>query len=359
MRVALALTFLGLACCSSSASTGSSGLLTLAHGPGADLADHALVGTRFPVTVSPFSLPGGDCGIGLCPPPSETLTLVSAECDGSACEVAHGTFQGQPAFLVTPTAPGPTVLHVHVRDDAGNELEDTLDLTFVASAHVEVHADASQIIPLVDRAKYASLPGNELTWQVTLEADDGTRLAADTGLVTVTVEGNAYAKGSAPESNDPSDFTLRAAQPGTSTVHLAVGTSVRDVGITVIAPEEVVAAELRSSPALTSSGAFDAKLEGPDPFSATAVSSLKVPLTADQSMWAVVLHTKSGVLAMGGASLLAVSPSRGVAAVTNAPADGIDDGILVVTTDTSSPTNGLLTGVIGGAKVSLPVDVVE
>ena len=238
-------------------------LLAVAEGPGAPMTDHALVGTRFPVLVTSFGLPLGDCGGGPCPPPTEALTAVSAECDGNRClAVASGGPQGVATFLVTPTSPGTTTLHFQVRTSGGDLVGGSTALTFVSSGHVELHSDPQQESPILDRTKYASLPGNTFNWQMTLDGDDGTRLAADPALLAVTFGGGAFAPGSN-TTGDPSYVTLVATKPGTSTLHLAVGAKTRDVSLTVIDPSDVTGVEFRSVTSKTPTQLFDASLESP------------------------------------------------------------------------------------------------
>src|SRR5215471_3865666 len=146
--------------CQIGAGSPTAPLLALPQSPGTYTSDYALVGTRFPVVATLLSLPGGDCGGGPCPSASETLTAVSATCDGDACSaVADAATDGAAHFLVTPTRAGQTVVHLHARGESGDDFSGSVNLTFVSSAHVEVHHDDHQLTPLVNRSKYAALPG--------------------------------------------------------------------------------------------------------------------------------------------------------------------------------------------------------
>src|SRR5258707_6045048 len=129
MRRAYHLAFIALAGCvvASSSSALPTVLTTDAEGPGVYSPTFALVGTPFPVLVRAISLPGGNCGVAPCPGGGPNLTAVSAECDDHACTaVVRADAQGVPTFLVTPTAAGPTMLHVHVRGANGDDYSDTL-----------------------------------------------------------------------------------------------------------------------------------------------------------------------------------------------------------------------------------------
>jgi hypothetical protein len=356
MRILLflpALLALGLASCgspSSSSSPSLSGvLLTEAQGPGVYESKSALVGTPFPVTVSALGLPDGDCGIGPCPAGSEELTAISAECEAGACSaVVSVDATGVPTFMVTPTVAGSTVLHVHLRGTSGRGYSDTLALTFVASAHLEVH---ESLLPLLNRVKYADLPGSELTWQITLDSDDGVSLAADASQAQAAVEGSAYALGSN-SKQDPSYITLDAVQPGTAVVQLSLGASSRSLSLSVIDVSDVTGVEFHAIPPATEDQTIAQTLEGPDVFSPDAVTSL-TETTAQgldgSSAWAVVLHTKSGALAMGGAALLSVVPKAFGSVAT------FDDGLFKLWADPTSSTTGTLTGTIGSALVSVPI----
>ena len=345
----LMLAFSGCSASSSSSRSLSGVLLTEAQGPGVYESRSALVGTPFPVTVMTLGLPEGICGMGPCSGGEEELTATSAECDASACSaVVSADATGVPTFTVTPTAAGATVLHVHLRGTSGRDYSDTLAMTFVAAAHLEVH---ESLQPILNRVKYADLPGSELTWQITLDSDDGESLAADASQVEATVEGSAYALGSN-SKQDPSYITLDAVQPGTSIVHLGLGASSRSVALSVIDASQVTGVEFHPIPAVTVDQRIAQTLEGPDVFSADAVTSLTETTSQGldgSSAWAVVLHTKSGALAMGGASLLSVLP-KGLASVTT-----FDDGFFTLRTGGADATTGTLTGTIGSAVASVPV----
>jgi hypothetical protein len=343
---------LALASCSSPSSSPSlSGvLLTEAQGPGVYESDSALVGTPFPVTVRALGLPEGNCGIGPCPAGGEELTAISAECDASACSaVVNADETNVPTFMVTPTVAGPAVLHVHLRGTSGRDYSDTLALTFVASAHIEVH---ESLAPLLNRVKYADLPGSGLGWQITLDSDDGESLAADASQVQATVEGGAYALVSN-SKQDPSYITLEAVQPGTAVVHLSLGDSTRSLSLSVIDVSDVTGVEFHSIPPEAMDQVLIPTLEGPDVFSPDAVTSLSETTLQGldgSSAWAIVLHTKSGALAMGGAGLLSVVPE---AFASVAAFDG--GGGFNLWADPTSSTTGTLTGTIGSALVSVPI----
>jgi hypothetical protein len=345
----LMLAFAGCSASSSSPRSLSGVLLTEAQGPGVYESTSALVGTPFPVTVRALGLPEGNCGTGPCPGGGEGLTAISAECDASACSaVVSADATGVPTFTVTPTAAGATVLHVHLRGTSGRDYSDTVAMTFVAAAHLEVH---ESLMPILNRVKYADLPGSELTWQITLDSDDGESLAADASQLQTAVEGGAYALGSN-SKQDPSYITLDAVQPGTTVVHLSLGASSRLLSLSVIDASQVTGAEFHPIPAATVDQAIAQTLEGPDVFSADAVTSLTETTSQGldgSSAWAVVLHTKSGALAMGGASLLSVVP-KAFASVTT-----FDDGFFTLRTGGSDAATGTLTGTIGSAVVAVPI----
>jgi hypothetical protein len=335
------------ASCVSLSSSSSPTLLTEAQGPGVYASETAVVGTRFPVTVRTLSLPGGDCGAGPCPPGSDALTAMSAECDASACTAVVDTASTDVAtFLVTPTVAGATVLHVHVRGGSG-DYSDTLAMTFVPTSHIEVHEGDAQP-RILNRVKYASLPGSKLDWTITLESDDGTRLAAEASRIRATVDGAAFA--AVPNSmGDPSYVTLAAMQPGTSAVHLTLGAVTRSVSLSVIDAQEVTRVEFHPVPVATPEQEYGETLEGPDVFSASAATSLTVSLLKGWAPYALVLRTKSGAPAMGGASHLSVVPLDLGTVVA------VDDGFLTLQSDATRAGTGSLTGTVGSATVSIPV----
>jgi hypothetical protein len=251
-----------------------------------------------------------------------------------------------PTFVVTPTAAGPTVLHVHVRAD-GSDSSDTLPMTFFASGHIEVH-EGDPRPRILNRVKYASLAGSKLDWQITLESDAGTRLAADPSSVQVMVDGAAF--GVTPNSmGDPSYVTLQAMQPGMAMVHMTLGASTRSLSLSVVDAADVTGVEFHPVLAAPPDQTDSETLEGPDVFSGNAATSLTVSLLQGSSDWGLVLHTRSGALAMGGASHLGIVPQDLGALVT------VDDGFLTLQSDRTSDATGSLTGTIGSAAVSVPV----
>jgi hypothetical protein len=258
-----------------------------------------------------------------------------------------------PTFTVTPTAPGATNLHVHVRGQStGNDYSDALPMTFLSSALVEIHPDSNEMTPLLNRVKYASFPGSQLQWQITLDADGGTALAADPSLVKVSLQTDAYGVATNPIQNDPSRIVLVAKHPGVSALHVAIGNTTRDLELTVVDPSEAVSVEFHSLPA-PDGKMLEETLEGPDPFSATTVTSLSASSLLntwvdETTRWAIVVKTRSGVRAMGGATALSITP--GVASIVQVP----DTGVLAVRPSSQTAAAGTLVGAIGNVPVSVP-----
>jgi hypothetical protein len=219
-------------------------------------------------------------------------------------------------------------------------------MTFLAAAHIEVHE-----APILNRVKYAALQGAKLNWQITLDSDDGKRLAADLSTIQTTLDGAAYALRSN-SKREPDYITLEAVQPGNAMVHLGLGASARSISLSVIDVSEVTSVEFHPIPVATSDQRYAETLEGPDVFSADAVTSLAESRSQqDWARWALVLQTRSGTLAMGGASLLRVDPQDLGAVVT------FDDGFFTFQGNLLGPTSGTLTGTIGSAVLSVPFTV--
>jgi hypothetical protein len=70
---------------------------------------------------------------------------------------------------------------------------------------------------------------------------------------------------------------------------------------------------------------------------------------------AVLLRTKSGVPAMGGASKLSLAPAD-LGSVEDAPGAALDDAILLIQPETIAGS-GSVTGTIGAVAVDQPVEV--
>ncbi len=132
-------------------------------------------------------------------------------------------------------------------------------------------------------------------------------------------------------------------------MRVSLGASARSLSLSVVDVSDVTGVEVHAIPTPTVDQRLAETLEGPDVFSAAAVTSVTESLLQGGSTWALVLHTKSGAPAMGGASRLGLAPQDLGSIVTS------EDGVFTLQSDRTSAATGKLTGTIGGAVVSLPV----
>jgi hypothetical protein len=350
MRSILTLTLVLAGCTFTSANDKAPVLLTSANGPGNLAPKNAVVGVPFPVQVAELALPGGNCGLAMCPPAIEPLTLVEATCDGGACTARNdGAVMGgsAPAFIVTPTAAGPTTVHVTVRRPSGETLRDELRMTFLTTATIGVNDHAYK--RMVGRTRRASLVGTTLEWLVTLDAPDGTHCAATADAFTMTIDGDAFGPSGALE-NEIGVHSLAAARAGTSHVRFAVGTIARDISLRAIDPADVTAVELHTltTPPDTKEDTIDVEAE--DGVSADPLSAATVSVSYEATEWVVVVRTSDGTLAVGGADRVTLTPSSmGELSTVN--------GGTVVSFMPHKNGGATLTAAIGAGVLSVPVTI--
>ena len=323
-------------------------LFTQASGPGSFAPKTAVVGVPFPVQVAELALPGGNCGLSLCPPGVEQLTLVSASCEGATCTTrTDGTLQGGPAFLVTPTTAGPTTVHVTVRRPSGATMEDTLPMTFLDTGTIGVRDHAYKM--LVGRVAHASLVGTELTWKVTLEGPDGKDCAATTDAFAMHVDGDAFGPTGALESEAGVQH-LRAQHAGVSHVRFSVGAATRTVALTAVGPADVTAIELHALTSSPNTPLDSLDVEAEDGVAPDADMAPAVHVSYEDSHWVVLLRMRDGTTAVGGADKFAVAPSA--IATLSAPAGS---ATLALTPHRNG--TGTLAATVGTATISLPLTI--
>ena len=105
-----------LVSCSSSTEGKAGGLLLLPQGPGF-ASSNAALDVPFMMAAAVFSLPGGSCGSGPCPPGSENVTVTAASCGAGECTVT--LTPGAATFEVLPTRAGMVTVHAEARGDSG------------------------------------------------------------------------------------------------------------------------------------------------------------------------------------------------------------------------------------------------
>ena len=339
--------------CSSSTEGKAGGLLLLPQGPGFTLSNAAL-DVPFVMVATVFSLPGGSCGSGPCPPGSENVTVTAASCGAGECTVT--LTPGAATFEVLPTRAGMVTVHAEARGDSGARYSGDAMMAFATSAHLEVRNDGSNLAPLLDRTKYAVLPGTRLHWQLTLEDDAGHRLAAESANLTATFDGSDVFTADLQTTGQYREgmLAVTAKSPGKATLHLALGAIKRDFALVVEDPAHVTGASFHAlTLAYDAKGVTATSLTGPDVV-AQSVSSLTMKSYDLGAAWAVVLQTSDGQPTLGGASKLALTPST--LGNTADYANGAeDDGLLVVSH--AKAGMGTVTGTIGGATVSIPITV--
>lgn len=339
--------------CSSSSDDKGGGLLLLPQGPGF-ASSNAALGVPFVMAAAVFSLPGGSCGGGPCPAGSENVTVTAASCGAGECTITL-TPDG-PTFEVLPTRAGMVKVHAEARGDSGTRYSGDAQMTFATSAHLEVRNDGSNLAPLLDRTKYAVLPGAQLHWQLTLEDDAGHHLAAKSAQLTATFDGGDVFTADLQTTGQYREgmLAVTAKGPGKATLHLALGAITRDVALVVEDPARVTGASFHAlTLAYDAKGVLATSLTGPDVVG-QPVSSLTMKSYDLGAAWALLLETSDGQLTLGGASKLALSPSK--LGETADYANGAeDDGLLVVRH--AKPGMGTVTGTIGGTTVSIPFTV--
>lgn len=339
--------------CSSSSDAKRGGLLLLPQGPGL-ASSNAAVGVPFLVDAAVLSLPGGSCGAGPCPPASEHVTVTAASCGGGECSVTL-TPDSQ-TFEVLPNRAGMATIHAEARGDSGTKYSGDATMTFATSAHLEVRNDGSNLAPLLDRTKYAVLPGAQLQWQLTVEDDAGHRLAAETTTLTASFDGSNVFTADLKTTGQYQEGRLivTAKSPGKATLHLALGAITRDIPLVVEDPARVTGASFHALTLAYDAVGVDAtSLTGPDVVG-QRVSSLTMKSYDLGAAWALVLETSDGQPTLGGASKLSLAPSR-LGMMADYASGEQDDGLLVVTS--AKPGTGTVTGTIGAATVSIAFTV--
>ena len=339
--------------CSSATEGKHNGLLLLPQGPGL-ASSNAALGVPFLMVATVFSLPSGSCGSGACPPGSEHVTVTAASCGAGECTVIL-TPDSQ-TFEVQPTRAGMVRVHAEARGDSGTQYSGDAEMSFSTSAHLEVRNDGSNLAPLLDRTKYAVLPGAQLHWQITLEDDVGHRLAAKSANMTATFDGSDVFTSVLQTTGQYREgmLTVAAKGPGQATLHLALGAITRDVPLGVEDPARVTGASFHAlTLAYDAKGVTATSLTGPDVVG-QKVSSLAMKPYDLGAAWAVVLETSDGRPTLGGASRLALTPAN-LGKTADYATGGDDDGLLVVTS--AKTGTGTVTGTIGGAMISIPFTV--
>ena len=342
-----------LCSCGSSSASRHNSLLLLPQGPGF-ASSNAAVGVPFLMAATEFSLPGGSCGSGACPPAAEHVTVTAASCGGGECTVTLAS--NSQTFEVLPTRAGDVTVHAEARGDSGAEYSGDSEMTFAPTAHLEVRNDGSNLAPLLDRTKYAVLPGAQLHWQLTLEDDAGHHLAAESSNLTAMFDGSDVFTADLKTTGQYQEgmLAVTARAPGKATLHIALGALTRDVPLVVEDPARVTGASFH---ALTL--AYDAKgvgatsLTGPDVVG-KAVTSLTMKSFDLGAAWAVVLETSDGQPTLGGASKLALAPGT-LGTLADYTQGGEDEGLLVVRR--ARPGMGKVIGTIGSATISIPFTV--
>lgn len=149
-------------------------------------------------------------------------------------------------------------------------------------------------------------------------------------------------------------LAVTAKSPGKATLHLALGAITRDVPLVVEDPARVTGASFHALTLAYDARGVDATLlTGPDVVG-QRVSTLTMKAYDLGAAWALVLDTSDGQPTLGGASKLALTPSR-LGTTADYAAGAEDEGLLVVTG--AKAGTGTLTGTIGGATVSIPFTV--
>jgi hypothetical protein len=339
--------------CSSASEDKAGGLLLLPQGPGF-ASSNAALGVPFVMAAVVFSLPGGSCGSGLCPPASENVTVTAASCGAGECTVT--LTPNAPTFEVLPTRAGMVTVHAEARGDSGTRYSGDAQMTFATSAHLELRNDGENLAPLLDRTKYAVLPGAQLHWQLTLEDDAGHHLAADGANLMATFDGGDVFTADLTTTGQyqVGMLAVTAKSPGKATLHLALGAITRDFALVVEDPARVTGASFHAlTLAYDAQGVDATSLTGPDVVG-QRVSSLTMKSYDLGAAWALVLETSDGQPTLGGASKVALTPST--LGKTADYANGAhDDGLLVVSG--AKPGMGTVTGTIGGTTVSIPFTV--
>ena len=341
--------------CSSSTEGKRNGLVLLPQAPGS-LSASAAVGVPFLMGTFVLSLPGGSCGSGACPPASEHVTVTAAACGAGECTVT--LTPNSQDFEVLPSREGKVKVHAEARGDSGTQYSGDADMTFVPTAHLEVRNNASNLAPLLDRTKYAVLPGAKLRWQLTLEDDAGHPLAASSANMTATFDGTDVFTALLETTGQYREglLTVTAKAPGRATLHLALGTITRDVPLVVEDPVRVTGASFHAMTlAYDARGVSATSLTGPD-LVGPRVTALTMKSFDLGGMWALLLETSDGQATLGGASKLTLTPAR--LGQTRDYADGTDDEGLLIVTGAKAGT-GTLTGTIGSATVSIPFTVTQ
>ncbi len=339
--------------CTSSGADKAGGLLLLPQGPGF-ASSNAALGVPFLMAAAVFSLPGGSCGGGPCPAGSENVTVTAASCGAGECTVT--LTPGAATFEVLPTRAGMVTVHAEARGDSGSSYSGDAQMTFAASAHLEVRNGGSNLAPLLDRTKYAVLPGAQLHWQLTLEDDAGHRLAAEAAHMTAAFDSADVFTADLKTTGQYQEgmLAVTAKSPGKATLHLALGAITRDVALVVEDPARVTGASFHAlTLAYDASGVLATSLTGPDVV-AQRVSTLTMKSYDLGAAWALVLETSDGQLALGGASKLALTPSK-LGETPDYASGSQDDGLLVVSH--AKPGMGTVTGTIGTATVWIPFTV--
>jgi hypothetical protein len=339
--------------CSNASEDKAGGLLLLPQGPGL-ASSNAAVGVPFMMAAAVFSLPGGSCGSGPCPAGAEKVTVTAASCGAGECTVT--LTPGGATFEVLPTRAGMVTVHAEARGDSGTRYGGDAQMTFGTSAHLEVRNDGSNLAPLLDRTKYAVLPGAQLHWQLTLEDDAGHHLAAEGEQLTATFDGGDVFTADLQTTGQyqVGMLAVTAKSPGKATLHLALGAITRDFVLVVEEPARVTGASFHAlTLAYDAKGVLATSLTGPDVVG-QPVSSLMMKTYDLGAAWALVLETSDGQPTLGGASTLALTPST-LGETADYASGSEDDGILVVSH--AKPGTGTVTGTIGAAKVSIPFTV--
>ena len=339
--------------CSNASESKAGSLLLLPQGPGL-ASSNAALGVPFVMVGAVLSLPGGSCGGGPCPAGSEKVTVTAASCGAGECTVT--LTPGGATFEVLPTRAGMATVHAEARGDSGTRYSGDAQMTFAPSAHLEVRNDGSNLAPLLDRTKYAVLPGAQLHWQLTLEDDAGHRLAAESTLLTAAFDGGAVFTADLQTTGQYQEgmLAVTAKSPGKATLHLALGAITRDVALVVEDPARVTGASFHAlTLAYDAKGVLATSLTGPDVVG-QPVSTLTMKTYDLGTAWAVVLETSDGQPTIGGASKLALTPST-LGQTADYASGSQDDGILVVSH--AKTGMGTVTGTIGSTKVSIPITV--
>lgn len=343
-----------LSCSSSSASKHDS-LLLLPQGPGF-ASSNAAVGVPFLMAATEFSLPGGSCGSGPCPPGAEHVTVTAASCGAGECTVT--LTPNSQTFEVLPTRAGMVTLHAEARGDSGTEYTGDAEMTFAATAHLEVRNDGENLAPLLDRTKYAVLPGARLDWQVTLEDDAGHRLAAESANMTATFDAGDVFGAVLQTTGQYREglLAVTAKAPGKATLHLTLGGITRDVPLVVEEPARVTGASFHAlTLAYDVKGVDATSLTGPDVVG-PRVASLTMKTFDLGAAWALLLETSDGQPTLGGASKLTLTPGT-LGKRADYTMGSEDEGLLVVTG--ARPGTGTVTGTIGSATISIPFTVTQ